>query len=100
MRAQSGQERGASSRTAKRRTGLASFLFAIVRPGDARAVSVSADRVHLTFGSRSINVALGDFEGTELRAGRRWSAVRLRHSGGRATVSGLARNDERAAVGA
>ena len=100
MRARSGQKRGASSPIAKRRTGLASFLFAILRPGDARAVSVSADRVHLSFGSRSIDVALGDVEGTELRAGRRWSAVRLRHSGGRATVSGLARNDARAVVDA
>ena len=61
---------------------------------------MSAERVHLSFGSRSINVALGDVEGTELRAGRRWSAVRLRHSGGRETVSGLARTDARAIVDA
>ena len=61
---------------------------------------MSADRVHLSFGSRSIDVALGDVEGAELSAGRRWSTVRLRHSGGRATVSGLARNDARAVVDA
>ena len=56
--------------------------------------------MYLSFGSRSIDVALGDVAGTDLRAGRRWSAVRLRHSGGRATVSGLARNDARAVVDA
>ena len=100
VRERFGQRRGGASTIAKRRTGLASFLFAILRPGDARAVSLSADMVRLSFGSRSIKVALGDVEGTELRAGRRWSAVRLRHAGGRATVSGLARNDARAVVDA
>ena len=84
----------------KRRTGLASFLLALLRPGDARAISVNADVVRLSFDSRSIVVALGDVEGTELGAGRHWSAVRLRHSGGQATVSGLARNDARAVVDA
>ena len=86
--------------TARRRTGLASFLFAILCPGDARAVSVSADSVRLSFGSRSTDIALGDVEGAELRAGRHWATVGLRHAGGRATVSGLARNDAKAVVDA
>lgn len=79
-----------------RRTGLASFLYAILRPGEARAITVNANVVSLSFGSRSTEVSLGDVEGVDLKAGWRWAGIRLRHARGRATVSGLARNDAKA----
>ena len=93
-----GSSRAATDRGARpgvRRTGLASLLFAVLRPGEARAASVNADSVTLGFGSRSADISLGDLEGVEVRAGRRWAQVRLRRGAGTAAVSGLARADAR-----
>ena len=79
-----------------KRTGLASLLFAILRPGDARAASVCVDSVKFAFWSRSVEIALGDIEATDLEAGRHWGSMRLRHAAGAATVSGLSLVDARA----
>ena len=74
-----------------KRTGLASLLFAILRPGEAKAASVNADSVKLAFGSRSFEVSLGDVEAVETIVGRRWARLRLHHAAGTATASGLSR---------
>ena len=76
-----------------RRTGLGSLLFALLRPREARAATVNADGVRLSFGSRWREIGLRDIEEVRLNAGRRWGGVRLGHATAGATVSGLARSD-------
>ena len=79
-----------------KRTGLASLLFAILSPGEAKAASVNADSVELAFGSRSSEISLGDVEAVETKVGRRWARLRLHHAAGTATASGLSRAGARA----
>ncbi len=93
MRSSSRDVAGRGSRFSVKRTGLASLLFALFRPGDARAATVNADSVKLRFGSRSREIALRDIEAVRLNAGRRWGGVRLGQAAAGATVSGLARTE-------
>ena len=79
-----------------KRTGLAKFLFGILRPGDARAAAVDANFVKLSFAVRFTEVALGDLDAVDVENGRWWASVRLRHAAGREAVSGLSREDARA----
>ena len=79
-----------------KRTGLASLLCAILRPGDAKAASVNAESVRLVVGSRSREVALRDIETVEEKTGRLWAGIRLGHATGAATVSGLSRAEANA----
>ena len=79
-----------------KRTGLASLLFGLFRPGEAKAATVNADGVKLAFGSRSREIALRDIEAVRLNAGRRWADVRLGHATAGATVSGLSRSEANA----
>ena len=79
-----------------KRTGLASLLFAILRPGDAKAASVNAESVRLVVGSRSREVALRDIETVEEKTGRRWAGISLGYATGAATVSGLSRAEANA----
>ena len=74
-----------------RRRGIASLLFALFRPGQARAATVKPDSVKLTFWLRSREVSLRDIKAVRLKVGRRWGDARLEHAAGAATVSGLAR---------
>ena len=102
------EEVGGSSRHAAdtgarfgvKRTRLASLLFAILRPGDAKAASVYADSVMLVFGSRSARVALRNLDAVEVKAGRCWAWVVLRHAAGTALISGLSRAEARALIDA
>ena len=79
-----------------KRTGLASLLCAILRPGDAKAASVNAESVRLVVGSRSREVSLRDIERVEEKKGRRWAGIRLGYATGAATVSGLSRAEAKA----
>ena len=79
-----------------RRAGLSSFLFAILRPGDARSAAVHVNAVRLTFALRTAEVALGELEVVEVKAGWRWSGLRLRHARGETAVSGLSHADAKA----
>ena len=83
-----------------KRTGLASLLFAMLSPGEAKAASLNADSVKLAFGSRSSEISLGDVEAVETKVGLRWARLRLRHAAGTATVSGLSRTGAKALSGA
>ena len=74
-----------------RRRGAASLLFALFRPGQARAATLNADSVKLSFWLRSREIPLRDIKAVRLNAGRRWGGARLEHAAGAATVSGLAR---------
>ena len=80
------------TRASARRTGLvASILFAILRPGEAKAASVNADRIRLTLGSRTCEIPLGDIQAVETRVGWRWTRLQFRHAAGTVAVSGLPR---------
>ena len=72
---------------------MAAPLFALFRPGHAKAVTVTADGVTLGFGSGSIEILLRDIEAVRPTAGRFWGTMRLEHTEGTATLSGLARDE-------
>ncbi len=74
-----------------RRRGVASLLFALFRPGQARAATVNAESVKLSFWLRSREIPLRDIKAVQLKAGRRWGGARLELAAGAATASGLAR---------
>ncbi|MYA86852.1 MAG: AAA family ATPase [Boseongicola sp. SB0662_bin_57] len=76
-----------------RRKGVASLLFALIRPGQAKAATVTADSVRLGFGSRSREIPLSDIKAVRPKAGLRWGGARLEHAAGGTTVSGLARTE-------
>ena len=75
------------------RSGLASFLFAVLRPRDAKAAFVSANSLRLMHGSRYTEIPIGDIVSAKVETGLRWCSIRFHHSTGRATVSGLLRDD-------
>ena len=75
------------------RTGLATFLFAILRSRHARAVTMDANALRLEHGFRSLEISLGNIESAEIKAGWIWSRLRLHHDGGEAVVSGLSPDD-------
>ena len=73
------------------RAGLASFLFAFLHPGNAKAATVSADILVLTRTVGSMEIPLREIEAAELATGWFWSGIRIRSSSKRITVSGLSR---------
>ena len=79
-----------------RRTGLASFLFAVLRPRDARSVTVNKILVRVTFAFRSREIFIGDLKAVSMTNKLRWASVSLRHAGGEVTVSGLDQDDAQA----
>ena len=79
------------------RTGLASLLFAVLRPKDARAAAVNPNALRLTHGSRYTKIPLGDIVAAKVKTGWCWCGIRFRHAAGEAFVSGLSRDDARAA---
>ena len=78
------------------RTGLASLLFAVLRPKDARAAAVNPNALRLTHGSRYTKIPLGDIVAAKVKTGWCWCGIRFRHAAGEAFVSGLSRDDARA----
>ena len=74
------------------RTGLASFLFAVLRPKDARAAAVNTNALRLTHGSRYTKIPLGDIVAAKVKTGWHWCGIRFRHAAGEAFVSGLSRD--------
>ena len=78
------------------RTGLASLLFAVLRPKDARAAAVNPNALRLTHGSRYTKIPLGDIVAVKVKTGWHWYGIRFRHAAGEAFVSGLSRDNARA----
>ena len=74
------------------RTGLASFLLALLRPGDAKAATVEADvlTLALPFGARMIPIQ--EIESAGVARVWFWGGTKIRHAFGRETVSGLSRH--------
>ena len=86
--------------TFSRAPGLASVLFRILRSRDARAATVEAAALRLTCASGPREIPLGAIDSAELKAGRRWGRVTVRHASGTAAVSGLTRADAEALAAA
>ena len=77
-------------------SGLASFLFSVLRPKDARVATVNASTLRLAHRSRCTEIPIGDIVSVEPKTSQRWCRIRIHHAAGRATVSGLSRYDARA----
>ena len=90
----------AELRIVAKRQGLASVLFSIVRPRDAKGAKVTSTTLRVRFAFRTREIPLGDVETAELRAGWWWGTLRVRHASGQATVSGLSRGDATALAAA
>ena len=83
-----------------RRRGLASFLFAIIRPSDADAATVARNSLRLSIAFWTREIPLGEIDAAELTLGRFWSSLRIRHVSGEVAVSGLSRADATALAAA
>jgi len=80
------------------RTRWTAFLFAILRPGTVKAAWVDTEKVRLTFRNGPTILPLGNLEEVNATDGLVWSRVRVRHSSGSATISGLSQNAAAALV--
>ena len=72
-----------------RRTRIASFIFAFLHPGDAKAATVNGDILELeqTFGSKEIPVR--NIHTAEIATGWFWSDIQIRSLSQVVTISGL-----------
>lgn len=59
------------------RKGVASLLFAIARPTDAKASALERDALRLTLPIGSRDIAVGEIDAVELQTGWRWGSVRI-----------------------
>ena len=82
------------------RTGRASFLLALLRPGEAKAATVDAYvlTLALRFGAKTIPIQ--DIRSVGVARGWFWSGTQIRHAFGREAVSGLSRDKAQALVDA
>ena len=71
------------------RTGWATLLFAVLRPQQAKAAAVGANKLQLEYRFRSLEISLGKIESAEIKNGWFWSRIRLRYDRKEAVVSGL-----------
>ena len=81
-----------SSRTFER-SGLASLLFAIARPRDARAARLDESAFRLTMPLGQREIPMRDIHGVSLKRNWGWGGVRVRTGRGTTVVSGLRRRD-------
>ena len=82
------------------RRGVASLLFALTRPADAKTSALDGGllRRKLPIGSREI--AFGEIETVELQTRWRWGGLLTRSPSGDSAASGLSRRDATALAGA
>ncbi len=78
------------------RTGRASFVFALLHPGGAKAAALSSDILTLTRTFGSVEIPFREIEAAEVATGWFWSRIRIRSSSKRITVLGLSRSDAHA----
>ena len=72
-----------------RRTGIASFIFALLHPRDAKAATVNEDILELRYGSRSKEIPVRNIHTTEIATGWFWSDIQIRSLSQVVTISGL-----------
>lgn len=76
-----------------KRTGFASFLFAVICPKDAKAALLSTNVLRLAFTIRLMEIPIRKIEASEVKTWWRWGSVRIRYASRKAVVSGLSRHD-------
>ena len=84
------------SQFAVSRTGLASFLFAIVCPRDAKAAVVSTNALILTYRSWFREIPFGEIDRVEEESAWCRASIRICHASGDVAVSGLLHDDAKA----
>ena len=77
------------------RTGLASFLLPLLRPGDAKAATVGAEVLTLTRPVGVRTIPIQEIESAGVARAWFWGATKIRHTFGREAVSGLSRHQAR-----
>ena len=77
------------------RRGLASLLYAVLRPKDAKAAFVNVNSLNLMHGSGYTEIPIEDISSVQVETGQYWSRIRFYHTAGIATVSGLSRDGSR-----
>ena len=77
------------------RSGLASYVFPVLRPGHARAAALNRETLVLERRSRTTVVPFGEIEAAEAAPGWFWGGLRVRLASGATTVSGLSKPDAR-----
>ncbi len=76
-----------------KRTGFASFLFAVICPKNAKAALLSSNVLRLAFTVQLKEIPIGKIEASEVKTLWRWGSIRIRHASGKTTISGLSRHD-------
>ena len=82
------------------RKGVASLLFALARPTDAKASALDGGELRLTLPIGSREIAVGEMDAVELQTRWRWGRVRISTPSGESAVSGLSRRDAAALAAA
>ena len=77
------------------RSGLASYVFPIFRPGHAEAVSLKGEALILERPSRSRVIPFREIETAKVIHGWFWGGLQVRLASGDVTVSGLSKADAR-----
>ena len=80
------------------RTGLATVLFAFLKPHHAKSVSIDASTLQLKYRSGFSSIPFYNIESAEVKTGLFWSKVWLRHDEEDVVVSGLQPTDAEAFV--
>lgn len=93
MANEDGQDGSADDVFVVGRTGIASLLFAVTRPGDVSVLELDANRLRLRGRRGTRAIPVGTIESVDLEARWGWSGVRIATRSGAWTVSGLARRD-------
>ena len=74
-----------------RRARIASFIFAFLHPGDARAATVNGDILELRYRSGSKEIPVRNIHTAEIAIGWFWSSIQIRSLSQIVTISGLSR---------
>lgn len=74
-----------------KRAGIASFIFALLHPGDAKAATVNGDLLKLRYRSGSKEIPVRNIHTGEIATGWFWSGIQIRSLSQVVTISGLSR---------
>ena len=74
-----------------KRAGIASFIFALLHPGDAKAATVNGDILELRYRSGSKEIPVRNIHTAEIATGWFWSGIQIRSLSQVVTISGLSR---------
>ena len=82
------------------RKGVASLLFALVRPTDAKTSVLDRGTLHLKLPIGTREIAIGEIDAVDLQTRWSWGGILIRTPSGNSAVSGLSRRDASALAAA